>query len=142
MSRVHGRAPGAAGDLDDDVRLIIVEGDTDRLIKRAKEVGQSLVRAKLTMAQIRGVFGIVRRLEMRWTERAQPGDQAWAARQLRLLEPKLEYQAERHRQVRALKEVLVPAIRCVDNDRTRFGRFVEFFEAILAYFVAAGGKTN
>jgi len=131
-----------------DARAIIVEGNAELLIKRAREIGQALKDAGLSMAQIRGIFGTVRRIEMRWTEKATEDEETReemrerAMRQLLLLQPKLEYQARRQRAVEGLKNVLIPAIEQVQGDRDRFGRFVEFFEAILAYHVAAGGRTN
>ena len=39
-----------------------------------------------------------------------------------------------------LKQVLTQAIDLVGRDRARFTRFVEFFEAIMAYHKAAGGR--
>jgi CRISPR-associated protein Csm2 len=125
-----------------DIQAIIVEGNTERLIERAKEIGQTLKDAGLSMAQIRGIFGTVRQIEMRWTEKASEKTQKQAMRQLLLLQPKLEYQARRQKEVEGLKSVLIPAIEQVQGNRKRFGHFVEFFEAILAYHVAAGGKTN
>jgi CRISPR-associated protein Csm2 len=125
-----------------DMRAIIAEGNTDLLIERAKEIGQALKDAGLSMAQIRGIFGTVRRIELRWTEKASEKTQERAMRQLLLLQPKLEYQAKRQEAVAGLKNVLIPAIQQVQDKRERFVRFVEFFEAILAYHVAAGGKTN
>lgn len=126
----------------EDLQAIIAEGNTDLLIRRAKEIGQALKDAGLSMAQIRGIFGTVRRIEMRWTEEAPAEAQRQAMRQLLLLQPKLEYQAKRQEAVAGLKNVLIPAIQQVQDRHERFVRFVEFFEAILAYFVAAGGKTS
>jgi len=125
-----------------DIQAIIVDGDTERLLKQAKQIGKSLKNAGLSMAQIRGVFGIVRQIEMRWTEKATKDVQEQSMRQLLLLQPKLEYQARRQKAVEGLKNTLIPAIEQVQGNRERFGRFVEFFEAILAYHVAAGGKTS
>jgi len=125
-----------------DARAIIAEGNTEMLIKRAKQIGKALKDARLSTAQIRGIFGTVRRIEMHWTEKASEEAKEQAMRQLLLLQPKLEYQAKRQRQVEGLKNVLIPAIQQVQGDRERFAHFVEFFEAILAYHVAAGGKTN
>ncbi|RLC62720.1 MAG: type III-A CRISPR-associated protein Csm2 [Chloroflexi bacterium] len=136
------RQSRAAGNLENDIREIIVEGNAERLIERAKQIGKSLKNAGLSMAQIRGIFGTVRRIEMRWTEGASQETQEQAMRQLLLLQPKLEYQARRQKQVEGLRDVLIPAIQQIQGDRKRFSRFVEFFEAILAYHVAAGGKTN
>ena len=136
------RQSRAAGNLENDIREIIVEGNAERLLERAKQIGKSLKNAGLSMAQIRGIFGTVRRIEMRWTEGASQETQEQAMRQLLLLQPKLEYQARRQKQVEGLRDVLIPAIQQIQGDRKRFSRFVEFFEAILAYHVAAGGKTN
>lgn len=127
---------------DAEVRAIIVDGNTDMLIKKAKEIGRDLKDAGLSMAQIRGVFGTVRRIQMRWAEGASEKVRERAMHRLLLLQPKLEYQAQRQKEVQGLKNVLIKAIRLVEGDRERFTRFVEFFEAILAYHVAAGGKTS
>jgi CRISPR-associated protein Csm2 len=146
MSRWRGSAKATIS--QEDARAIIAEGDTELLIKQAKQIGKALKDAGLSMAQIRGVFGMVRRIEMGWTERetederVKEGMREQAMRKLLLLQPKLEYQARRQRAVEGLRNVLIPAIEQVQGDRQRFSRFVEFFEAILAYHVAAGGKTN
>jgi len=140
MSQQYGSARATISPAD--AQAIIVEGNTEILIERAKQIGKALKDARLSTAQIRGIFGTVRRIEMRWTEEASKEIREQAMRQLLLLQPKLEYQAKRQKQVEGLKNVLIPAIQQVQGDRERFGRFVEFFEAILAYHVAAGGKTN
>ncbi len=106
----------------------------------AEEEGER--RSKLTTSQIRKVFGEVKRL---WMD-AQKGWTDTMTRKVHLLIPKLEYAARKEVAVKALRAVLVPAIRKVleaetnDELRKRFGRFVDFFEAILAYHQAAGGK--
>ncbi|GIV63108.1 MAG: hypothetical protein KatS3mg045_0447 [Bellilinea sp.] len=68
-------------------------------------------------------------------------------RRLILLKPKMEYRARRERgqAVRALVDVLKPALDAVtkapvDKQDEYFNRFVEFFEAILAYHKAYGGN--
>jgi CRISPR-associated protein Csm2 len=71
-----------------------------------------------------------------------------AYRRAVLLRPKLAYQArkERGRGVEELKEVLDPCLEQLQkaNDpetrRRYFERFVDFFEAILAYHKSAGGN--
>lgn len=110
-------------------------------VKWASSLGKSLVNAKLTTSQIRGIFGQVRRIEMNWT----PGDDRYAAeanRDLLLLKPKLKYQAGRAKGggVGELADVLTPAIDLVQGNRENFQRFVDFFEAILAYHKAEGGE--
>ncbi len=113
-----------------------------RFLAGAETEGEDERRSKLTTSQIRKVFGEVRRL---WME-AQKGWTDVQTRKVHLLIPKLEYAARKEVAVKALRAVLVPAIREVlkggnhDEIRKRFGRFVEFFEAILAYHYAAGGR--
>lgn len=145
-----------------DSRLIIVEGDVSLLVDTAKDVGNSLAR-QLTTSQIRNIFGEVRRIQMNWPpdrtedqdaeasnagkeeERKKKADEAF--RSVVLLQPKLAYQAkrERGRGVEELQMVLDPCIdeirkAPVEMRRLYFIRFVDFFEAILAYHKAAGGN--
>lgn len=81
-----------------------------------------------------------------------------ALRELTLLKPRLAYAASRNPVVRHLADVLTPAIdgvldgidfQSAERDQwqginkralQRFGRFLDFFEAILAYHRAAGGR--
>ncbi|MBD3352573.1 MAG: type III-A CRISPR-associated protein Csm2, partial [Candidatus Lokiarchaeota archaeon] len=53
--------------------------------------------------------------------------------------PKIAYQKGRHKSLRDLSEVLDTLIKNVSNDQTLKG-FKEFFEAIVAYHKAYGGK--
>jgi CRISPR-associated protein Csm2 len=113
-----------------------------KFLAGAEMEGEDERRSKLTTSQIRKVFGEVRRL---WME-AQKGWTDVLTRKVHLLIPKLEYAARKEVAVKALRAVLVPSIREVleggnhDEIRKRFERFVEFFEAILAYHYAFGGK--
>ena len=111
--------------------------DAQLLVEWAEKLGASLQAKGLTTGQIRNVFGTVRQIEAQWRE----GDSR-AARKLILLKPKLSYQAARQRGKggEELAEVLGQAIDLVENKADNFGRFVDFFEAILAYHKAAGGK--
>lgn len=131
----------SSGISPEECRRIVVEGDAQLLTEKAETLGTSLAR-QLTTSQIRNVFGTVRQIEMNWGPRATEQQRRNAARQLILLKPKLAYQAkrERGRGVQELADVLIPAIDQVGDDRQRFQNFVDFFEAILAYHTAAGGK--
>lgn len=131
-----------------DSRKIIVDGDVSLLVDTAKEVGNSLAR-QLTTSQIRNIFGEVRRIQMNWpadaTKDMEKADEAF--RSIVLLQPKLAYQAkrERGRGVEELQMVLDPCIDQIrkapaDKRKLYFTRFVDFFEAILAYHKAAGGN--
>ena len=142
MSARRGGGPSRSPTLShQDYQQIIVQGDAALLVDKAKEIGTGLGR-QLTTSQIRNVFGTVRQIEMNWGPRATQQQHRSAARQLTLLKPKLAYQAERERGggVRQLANVLTPAIDLVGDDRDRFQNFVDFFEAILAYHTAAGGR--
>ncbi len=133
----------------DDLRRIIVEGDGQTLVASANEIGAKLGR-NLTTNQIRAIFGTVRQIEMNWSETASANKQRQAQRQLVLLKPKMVYRASREghrgRGLQALADTLSQAIDLVtDADgqtdaRVRFGYFVDFFEAILAYHKVAGGR--
>ncbi len=112
-----------------------------KLIERAEEVAQNIVgdkREDVTTSQIRNLFGPVRQIQLVWkkSENATEG-----LRKVMLLRPKIAYQAERSRKpgFRSLEKVLDKAIEEIGkgqdaNEQTeRFRRFVEFFEAIVAY---------
>lgn len=126
---------------DQDLSAIIIDGDVDRLIRWAEDVGGGLARnERLTTSQVRNFFGAVRQIEAE----IEPNTDELSSstyRRLRLLKPKLAYQGKREgRGVETLGKVLMPAIDLVGDDVKRFKRFVEFFEAILAYHKAAGGR--
>lgn len=125
---------------ESELLAIIQKGDARLLVQWAEELGESLAR-QVTTSQIRNIFGTVRQIEMSWSRQASDAERLWAARQLLLLKPKLAYQArrERGRGVEQLSHVLIPAIEMVGENREYFQRFVDFFEAILAYHTAYGG---
>lgn len=132
---------------------IVKEGDVAKLVATAQSVGNDLAR-QLTTSQIRNIFGEVRQIEMTWPENwseTEPEKQQRAEQSYRravLLRPKLAYQAraERGRGVQELQRVLDPCLELVQNAgdfkerRLYFQRFVDFFEAILAYHKSAGGN--
>lgn len=106
------------------------------LVKYARDIGEALAR-QLTTNQIRAIFGEVRRIEGDWKINPER-----ASRNLILLKPKMAYRARRERgkAVEDLVSVLTPAVEYVGKDSGNFTRFVEFFEAILAYHKAYGGN--
>ena len=128
---------------DQDLRVIITDSEgAETLVTWADELGQGLKDQGLTTAQIRALFGEVRQIQAEWSIRRNQ-----ARRRLILLKPKMAYRArrERGRAVAELVEVLRPALDMVvkapdEKQDDNFQRFVEFFEAILAYHKAHGGS--
>lgn len=128
----------------EDLRQII-QGDpvaSARLtVQWGETIGRALAKNGVSVSQIRGVFGQARRIEMNWPIGAN--DSLYAQQSLRdlmLLKPKMQYQAQREGKIKPLVEVLSEAIDYVADDREGFQRFIDLFEAILAYHKAEGGK--
>ena len=113
-----------------DARVITEGGEI--LVKEAEQQGQQLAR-NLTTSQIRNIYGAVKKMQMKGGE--------LDTHKLLMLKPKLAYAAKRHGGgVDALKDVLTQAIDLVGKDKEKFSRFVDFFEAILAYHKFYGGN--
>lgn len=112
-----------------------------QLVSFAQSTAEMLVKNNLTRAQIRNIFTEVRKIEALWNSKPEE-----ALRRLNMLKPKLYYQEARNASVKPLREVLSPAIDVVENASTqeerniRFERFMDLFEAILAYHRVYGGK--
>mgnify|MGYP001167312052 CR=1 FL=1 len=124
----------------DKVIAIIRQDEPKVLVDEAKEAGRMLAQQRLTKSQIRNVFGAVRQIQSSWPRTISPDDEKARVRELLLLKPKLAYQAARDTKVKPLADVLDLAIDQVEGKRERFQRFVELFEAILAYHTSHGGK--
>ncbi len=109
------------------------------LVTFARQTAKSLVTQNLTRSQIRSIFTEVRQIEAMWNKGPE------AIRRLNMLKPKLSYQAARSNTVNYLRDVLTEAIDEVvkapaEKQDERFKRFVDLFEAILAYHRAEGGR--
>ncbi len=144
MNRPHGNVSAAPAISDSDLREIIT-GDpvkSARLtVEKAQAYGRYLKNTNLKAAQIRGIFSHVRQLEMNWPlEEVDPQFSRQALRDLTLLKPKLAYQGQRVSAVQPLAELIGRCIDQVGDSRANFQRFVDFFEAILAYHKAEGGS--
>ncbi len=118
----------------------IITGDEPRLlVEEADQAGRQLA-GQLTKSQIRNIFGAVRQIQMNWPPSVSQEEERARVRELLLLKPKLAYQAAREPKVKPLADVLDLAIDQIAGQRVRFQRFVELFEAILAYHTKYGGK--
>jgi len=133
---VTGNLPSPA-----EVKRLIGQDQPEELVRWADQIGQRIAR-QVTTSQIRNVFGTVRQIEMNWR-----GDPDGSYRQAVLLKPKLGYAAARERGqgLKDLEAVLVPALDAMMEAKPGqkhdcFNRFVEFFEAILAYHKKYGGN--
>jgi len=113
------------------IRNIIQYGGKE-LVDTAEKLGPMLYNQHLTTSQIRNIYGAVKQMEIN----------GFKPNEFILLKPKLAYAAVRANGngAKILKDVLTMAIDEVGEDKARFGRFVDFFEAILAYHKAEGGK--
>ena len=142
---------------DETINSIIRKGNIEELVEWAETIGRGLAKNEgLKAAGVRKFFGMVRKMEAieASVETSEPdllSDETY--RELLLLKPKLMYQAQRDREttrseaIATLACVLVPAIDAVRQERLSDGQdakafrnFADFFEAILAYHKAAGGR--
>lgn len=157
----RGRAEKGSIISRETLKSIIIDGDAAVTVREADRIGKLLTEGKeserLSTSQIRAIFGEVRKIEKQINipghKKDEPKVQEMkrkAFRRLHLLIPKMKYRVakERNKQgIKKLVEVLVPSVELVVSSNAdsqerdkRFANFVEFFEAILAYHRAHGGK--
>ena len=136
---------------EEELRRIICEPLAgDLLVEVADKLGDQLS-TTLKASQIRAIFDEAQRIGSLF----RTGKFEEAVRRAHLLDPKISYRAkrvaERDRKAGSAAEliadVLKKALRIVlerkddrDEVRARYIRFLEFFEAIVAYHKAHGGK--
>lgn len=125
-----------------DVKTIMTADPSGaELVSLAEATADRLVRDGLSRSKIRDIFTEVRRIEALWEVTPEI-----ALRRLNMLKPKLDYSVARDRTVQELAKVLSQAIDQVQaagspaEREQRIRRFMDFFEAILAYHRAKGGK--
>jgi CRISPR-associated protein Csm2 len=140
--------------IKDDLKKIIIGGDTRILVERSQEFGSDLAKdlrrkdqrgrerleiSKLTTSQIRNFFGTVKKIEARGKLEDEE------VRELLLLKPKLAYAAKKAGKTKLtdLKDVLTDSIDMVTSDdgnkQEKFNNFCDLFESILCYHKASGG---
>jgi CRISPR-associated protein Csm2 len=122
----------------------LIQAGGKSLVDKAKAVGEKLAEDRLSTSQIRNVYGMVKQMELN----------GFKLNKFVMLKPKLAYAAARVTTVPAkfaaarFAKVLTLAIDEVMESKSdqeasdKFENFVDFFEAILAYHKAAGGKNN
>lgn len=136
------------------IKKIIIEGNAELLVQEAETFGRAIATAGLTTSQIRKIFGTVKNLENKLVQGDPAKIQDVIVSSLILLKPKLAYTAARHKDHKgaeglcALTDVLSDAVTQIaasdqkEQTQKQFERFVDFFEAVLAYHRAAGGRRN
>jgi CRISPR-associated protein Csm2 len=120
--------------------LLVMDETGQQMVTFAQQTAERLVRDKLTRSQIRSIFTEVRQIEALW-----PQSGGEALRRLTMLKPKMAYQTARSQPVEYLAQVLGEAIdevakAPVEKRDAVFQRFMDLFEAILAYHRAKGGR--
>ena len=128
---------------DITVSSIMTADPTGRdMVDFAKEKAD-LWKKDLKRTQIRNIFTEAREIESEWKDDAPEK----GMRRLNLLKAKLAYQEARHKSdaMHGLVDTLTKAIDEVgrvsgSQQSERFHRFMELFEAILAYHRALGGS--
>jgi CRISPR-associated protein Csm2 len=125
----------------DITKIMTADESGAELVNFARKTALELVNVRLARSQIRNIFTEMRKIEALWKSKPEI-----AHRRLNMLKPKLDYQADRSKEVKGLRDVLIKAIDEVENATSkeerdkRFSRFVELFEAILAYHRSEGGR--
>jgi CRISPR-associated protein Csm2 len=115
---------------DTDIERLIAS-DSKLMVQVAEGFGRHIAR-DVSSSHIRNIYGSVKQMEM--TE--------FNYHDLVLLKPKIAYAARRDGSTaaRELKDILTTAIDAVGDNKDYFQRFADFFEAILAYHKAYGGR--
>jgi CRISPR-associated protein Csm2 len=121
---------------DVDYKAIIVDENPDKLVEAARALAED--NKGVSSSQIRGLFTSIRQIQLSWST-----DPKRAYRQAKLLQPRVAYAADRN-SIGTLKDVVDHSIALVSGSdeerRKRYSNFVDFFEAIVAYHKAFGGK--
>lgn len=124
--------------MTDDIKSFIQRDDmAKQMVECAEKLAKDIFR-DVSTSQIRNAYGTVKKLEMQstFTEKSY--------RELLLLKPKLAYargRASKKEAFKQLEDALGKGIDAVDAKQPEtFKRFCNFFEAILAYHKAYGGK--
>lgn len=124
-----------------------------------EKFGEYLAKNGLTTSQIRNVYGEVKRIELKSPIKTIEQEKEGKKEKVKifdgdfeqetsflLLKPKIAYAAKRKggQAMDEFKKVMDLAHKATQKDNTTdagsFKRFCEFFEAILAYHKAAGGR--
>lgn len=138
------------------VHEIIINNDTKTLVDTAQKIAKDIVVWKMkdnkpwkvddaksvSTSQIRNIFSTSKKIQMALKNGDEKNIESQYAKLL-LMKPKLAYVCGRFDKIRGLqmlRDCLSSAIDQIDGDYDRMQNFFNFFEAILAYHKAEGGK--
>ncbi len=139
-----------------EIDEIIVNNDVRLLVRTAEEIASEMIkrfrgkvndRESVSTSQIRNIYGTAKKIEMSLD--AENANEMYG--RLLLLKPKMAYANGRFNKpskrgddtipgFKVLVDSLSYAIDKVNGDMDRMKNFFNFFEAILAYHKAEGGK--
>ena len=124
--------------MTEEIKSFIQKDETaKRMVEYAEKLAMDICQ-DVSSSQIRNAYGTVKKLEM------QSVFDNKSYRELLLLKPKLAYARGRSSKkeiFKKLEDTVSAAIDAVDvKEPETFKRFCNFFEAILAYHKAHGGK--
>ena len=112
----------------------ITENADKDMIAFCEESGKNMANGRLTNSKIRSIYGEIKRIQMGSYEDGKVS--------FLLLKPKVAYalaRDERNEGLQLFKKIFDDASYHV-NDQKSFNNFCDFFEAILAYHKAFGGR--
>lgn len=110
--------------------MILKKSNIEKFIEFSENFGRLLKNKKISSSQIRAIFQAVKRL---------PDDFEKSKNELNLLRPKLAYQRGRFSALKDLQKVIDHLITNVKDNESLIN-FKDFFEAIVCYHKAYGGK--
>ena len=123
------------------IQKIVQEDDPRLLVEQARKLADQLRGDDATKTQVRKLYGVMKQIELNWPLKVETDEDKQALndayRSLVLFKPRLAYQASRHPKLRPLAVVLQQGIDFVGKRRRRLQRLSQFFEATLAFYVAA-----
>ncbi|QCX34075.1 type III-A CRISPR-associated protein Csm2 [Caloramator sp. E03] len=112
--------------------LNLEDKDGKELFRFAEELGKK-IKEDVSVSQIRKIYSEIKKLEY-----DDKGDYKY---KLRLIKAQIGYTAGRFTKLRDLKEYLYLLIDVVlEGNKEHLKRFKDFFEAVIAYHRAYGGK--
>lgn len=100
------------------------------LVENAEKLAEQLVKDKMTTTQVRNLYAAAKRINYR--DENGPFEAS-------MLRAKFAYTAGRYPAVRSFQSVADKALKCADSEE-KFDRFMCFFEAVVAYHRAFGGR--